>query len=41
MYEVNSLDASITCRDAQEYMIHSDDLVGDLEAKTCVVLVTE
>jgi hypothetical protein len=30
MYEMNSLDAPIICRDASEFMTHFNDLVGDL-----------
>jgi hypothetical protein len=37
MYEVNSLDVLVTCRDASEFMIHFNDLVRDLEIRSCAV----
>jgi hypothetical protein len=39
VYEVNSLDVPVTCQDAPKSMIHSNNLVGDLETRACAVYV--
>jgi hypothetical protein len=41
VYKVNSQYVIVTCRDALESMIHSNDLMGDLEARACDVPMTK